>query len=103
MRRNRYRIATLLLCVFAGTRLTAQQPAAARVQLSGYVRDAASREVIRYAVVDTDADSVRTRSNTDGFYFLSLAPGSHRLRVRAIGYCRFGELTDFLSSIKTSI
>jgi hypothetical protein len=64
----------------------AQQPTSSRVQLSGYVRDAASREVIRYAVIDAGGDSVQTRSNTDGFYFLSLTPGSHRLRVRVIGY-----------------
>ena len=86
MRRDRFRIAAFLLCACAGTRVVAQQPTADRVQLSGYIRDAGSREVIRYALVDTDGDSVRTRSNTDGFYFLSLSPGSHRLRVRAIGY-----------------
>ena len=86
MRRDRFRIAAILLCASAGTLASAQQPTAPRAQLSGYIRDAASREVIRYAVVDTDGDSVRTRSNTDGFYFLSLSPGSHRLRVRAIGY-----------------
>lgn len=73
----------LMLC---GRALPGQVASTTRVQLSGYVRDAASREVIRYAMVSTDADSVRTRSNTDGFYFLSLAPGAHRLRVMAIGY-----------------
>src|SRR5689334_21821103 len=86
MRRDRLLIGALLFCVFAGARVSAQQPTATRVQLSGYVRDSASREVIRYALVDTDRDTVRTRSNTDGFYFLSFSPGSHRLRVRAIGY-----------------
>jgi len=59
---------------------------AARVQLSGYIRDAASREVVRYAIVTADNDSIQTLSNADGFYFLNLTPGPHRVRVRAIGY-----------------
>ena len=55
-----------------------------RLQLSGYIRNAESREVIRYALIA--ADSARSQSNTDGFYFVSLLPGSHRLIVRAIGF-----------------
>lgn len=70
----------LLACVPA---LAAAQP---RVQLSGYIRDAASREVIRYALLSADGDSARSQSNADGFYFLNLRPGAHRLRVRAIGF-----------------
>src|SRR5687767_549396 len=86
MRRGLCALAVPVLFMSAGIPAFAQQQAARRVQLSGYIRDAASRELIRYATVDTDVDSARTRSNTDGFYFLSLSPGSHRVRVRAIGY-----------------
>lgn len=85
----------LALCV---SPLPGQVAAIPRMQLSGYVRDAESREVIRYATVSADADSVRSRSNTDGFYFLSLAPGSHRLRVRAIGYAPLDTTIDLTAS-----
>ena len=59
---------------------------AARVRLSGYIREAGSNELIRYASVSADADSLRTQSSADGFYFLALVPGTHRVRVRAIGF-----------------
>jgi hypothetical protein len=86
MRRVLYALPLAWLTFVPVLLASAQAQTTPRVQLSGYIRDAGSLEVIRYAVVDTDGDSVRTRSNTDGFYFMSLAPGSHRLRVRAIGY-----------------
>lgn len=60
--------------------------AQARVQLSGYIRHAESREVIRYALLAADTDSARSQSNTDGFYFLNLTPGTHRIAIRAIGF-----------------
>ncbi len=88
-------VIVLALCV---SPLPGQVAANPRMQLSGYVRDAESREVIRYATVSADADSVRSRSNTDGFYFLSLAPGSHRLRVRAIGYAPLDTTIDLTAS-----
>src|SRR5262245_55459385 len=88
----------LLLSVCVVSPGLAQQTTTPRVQLSGYVRDAESREVVRYAVVDTDGDSVRTRSNTDGFYFLSLTPGSHRLRVRAIVYAPLDTVVSLTES-----
>lgn len=78
MRRDLYGLAVALLSMWAGNPASGQQQTTLRVQLSGYIRDAASRELIRYAVVDTDGDSVRTRSNTDGFYFLSLASGDRK-------------------------
>jgi hypothetical protein len=56
------------------------------LRLSGYVRSAASREVVRYALVAADAEPARGQSNEDGFYFLTLSSGPHRLRVRALGY-----------------
>lgn len=65
----------------------------ARVQLSGFVRDSGSREVIRYALITAD-DSLRTQSSADGFFFLSLVPGQHRIRVRAIGYAPLDTLID---------
>jgi hypothetical protein len=70
--------------------VAAQSPpapaAAPRIQLSGYIRHAGSREVVRYALIAADGDSARSQSNTDGFYFVALTPGPHRLRIRAIGF-----------------
>ncbi len=62
---------------------TGQEPR--RFRLSGYVRSAASHEVIRHALITAD-ETMRGESNEDGFYFLTLPAGTHRLRVRAIGY-----------------
>jgi hypothetical protein len=64
--------------------LTAQEPA--RVRLSGYVRSDASGEVIRSALVAVPALAVRTETNLDGFFVLSLPPGRHQIQVRAVGY-----------------
>lgn len=80
------RFCLALALLFPALPASAAQEPGPRVQLSGYIRDAASREVVRYALVETGRDSIRTRSNTDGFYFLSVPPGPLRVRVRAIGY-----------------
>lgn len=87
----RYALISLAVAVTAPA-AGAQSREPSRVQLSGYVRDSGSREVIRYALVTTD--SVRTQSNADGFFFLSLTPGTHRLQVRAIGYAPLDTLLD---------
>ncbi len=50
------------------------------------MRHAESREVIRYALIAADGDVARSQSNADGFYFLNLSPGEHRIVVRAIGF-----------------
>ncbi|MBK8248506.1 MAG: TonB-dependent receptor [Gemmatimonadetes bacterium] len=74
------------LALAAWPLLAPAQAPPASVQLSGYIRHAESREVVRYAVLAADGDSARGQSNTDGFYFLKLAPGQHRLRIRALGF-----------------
>lgn len=91
----------------------AQLPVAASpgsaVQLSGYIRHAGTNEVIRYALIDADSNSVRSQSNNDGFYFLRLTPGEHRLRIRAIGFAPLDTVvvlqapltTDFLLTPRT--
>lgn len=80
----------LLLCL-AGSTVQGQE-SAARVRLSGYIRSAASREVVRYALVAVDNEPARSQSNEDGFYFLMLDKGPHRVRVRALGYVPFDTL-----------
>lgn len=65
--------------------LPADQPAP-RVRVSGYIRSRASGEVVRRAQLSADDGAVRGESNDDGFYSLLLAPGPHRLRIRAIGF-----------------
>ncbi len=57
-----------------------------RVRLSGYIRNTANREVVRYALVAADGEPSRGQSNEDGFYFIQLSKGAHRLLVRAIGF-----------------
>ncbi|MBC8086603.1 MAG: TonB-dependent receptor [Phycisphaerae bacterium] len=77
----------LSICGSLPKSLPAQNvPATDRVTLSGYVRELASGELVRYALLRADADTVQTGSNSDGFYSMSLAPGAHRLRIRAIGF-----------------
>ena len=62
---------------------------APRIRLSGYIRNAANREVVRYAQLGSDDDLRRGQSNEDGFYFLLLTPGAHRIRIRSVGYVPF--------------
>ncbi len=57
-----------------------------KVRLSGYVRSLASREVVRRAQLSADNERIRLESNEDGFYTLLLSAGTHRLRIRAIGF-----------------
>lgn len=54
--------------------------------LSGYVRSAASNEVIRNAVILVETAAARAESNQYGFYALRLPAGTHQVLVRAIGY-----------------
>ncbi len=59
------------------------------VRLTGYVRSAASREVIRNAVLTVGELRLSRESNEEGYFVLTLPPGAHRLRVRAIGFTPF--------------
>ncbi|MCC6241676.1 MAG: TonB-dependent receptor [Gemmatimonadaceae bacterium] len=56
------------------------------VRLTGYVRSGASREVIRNAVLVVGELGLSRESNEEGYFVLTLPSGSHRLRVRAIGF-----------------
>ena len=79
--------AALFVSVIATPALTVAQtapPPAAR--LSGYIRERANNELVRYALVAVDGDSTRSQSDVDGFYYLNLTVGTHRIQVRAIGY-----------------
>ena len=81
----------VLLWLALGTPVEAQETPA-RVRLSGYIRNSASREVVRYALVAADNEPARSQSSEDGFYFLMLERGQHRIRVRALGYAPFDTL-----------
>ncbi len=59
-----------------------------RLRMTGYIRNAATQEVVRHAFVAAD-DDVRRESNEEGFYFLTLTAGVHRIRVRALGFAPF--------------
>ncbi|MGV3709907.1 MAG: TonB-dependent receptor [Gemmatimonas sp.] len=70
-------------------------PAAERSErLSGFVRSASSGEVLRRATIRVDEDVQVRQSNEEGFYALVLAVGSHRLRIRAIGFAPLDTTVD---------
>jgi len=74
-------VAFLILAIANGAS-PSQDPT--RVRLSGFVRSESSGEVIRSAQVSAGATRVET--NQDGFFVLSLSPGTHTISVRVIGY-----------------
>lgn len=78
----------LLVPLLAVPPLRAQEspPAVHQERVAGYVRSAASGEVLRGALVRVGDDAQRRETNEEGFYALVLPVGAHRLRVRAIGY-----------------
>lgn len=97
----------MVLCALVGSGSDAQStpivppgPVAA-VQLSGYVRHAGTREVVRYALIDTDSGRIRSQSNNDGFFFLRLAPGEHHLRIRAIGFAPLDTIISLTAPVTT--
>lgn len=55
-------------------------------QLSGYIQDAASGEMLPGATIWCAAESVGAGTNAFGFYSLSLPPGKQTLTVSYIGY-----------------
>ncbi|HEX4932731.1 MAG TPA: TonB-dependent receptor, partial [Gemmatimonadaceae bacterium] len=86
--------ATLLpiaLCAQATT--TPGQP----LRVSGTLRSAESREVVRHARVVADR-AVSVESNEEGVYFLTLAAGRHRLEVRALGFAPLDTTVDLRAS-----
>ncbi len=78
--------------------LTAQQPSP--VRLSGYIRSAASLEVVRYALITADGTAVHAESNQDGFFVLALSPGRHLIRIRALG---FDPITDTITIAESQV
>ncbi len=58
----------------------------ARVTVSGYVRDAASGELLIGANVSTENGSRGTTTNEYGFYALSLEPGAYTFVFSYLGY-----------------
>jgi hypothetical protein len=71
------------------------QPTARQQRLSGFVRSAASNEVIRRAIIRVDDDALVRQSNEEGFYVLLVPEGTHRVRVRAIGFAPFDSTIEF--------
>jgi hypothetical protein len=65
---------------------TAPSAFAQTAKLSGYIREKSNNELVRYAIVTADGDTVRAQSNVDGFYYLNLTKGVHSVRVRALGF-----------------
>jgi TonB dependent receptor/CarboxypepD_reg-like domain/TonB-dependent Receptor Plug Domain len=84
---NRLKAAvTVAMGALTATASAAPAQEVAKIRLSGYIRNGASGEVVRYAMVAVDAERARSQSNEDGYYFLLLSKGQHALRIRALGY-----------------
>ena len=64
----------------------ATEPTSRLERVAGYVRSVATGEVLRGAILRVDDDAIVRQTNEEGYYALVLPVGSHRLRVRAIGY-----------------
>ncbi|MBM4187529.1 MAG: TonB-dependent receptor [Gemmatimonadetes bacterium] len=79
----------------------ASTPVAAQpvIRLSGYVRSSASGEVIRYARISADGQPSVAESNQDGFFVLALPPGSHQIRIRAVGFAPKVEQVTLTASV----
>lgn len=82
-RRRGALLAFTAVALGTGTGQTAAQPA---IRLSGYVRNAETNEVVRYAQVSADGQAVVAETNQDGFYVLSLRAGRHVIRIRSVGF-----------------
>ena len=89
-------VAPLLAVGVAAWSNAQAQGAAASLRLSGYVRSAASGEVVRRAQLS--AGSATVESSDDGFYSLRLAPGTVRLQVRAIGFAPLDTVLSLTAS-----
>jgi hypothetical protein len=55
-------------------------------QVSGYVKDILSNEVLVGAVVEIKSGSFYSISNSSGYYSLKLPPGVHEIEVNYLGY-----------------
>ncbi len=74
------------------------RPGGERVRLSGYVREASSGELVRYATVLALSDSTRARTNADGFFVLAVPRGEQRIRLQAIGFIPLDTTLQVLES-----
>lgn len=74
------------LLVVAGMLLQGPLWAQKSVTLSGYVKDAASGEVIIGAVVNEVGTTKGSMTNAYGFYSLELSQGEHRISCSVLGY-----------------
>lgn len=87
----------------AGGPGTRAVPPGQGVRLSGYVRSAASGEVLRRARLSADDETVRVESNDDGFYSLLLTKGTHRVVVRSLGYAPFDTVVSLTNDITLTV
>lgn len=100
LHRSTVAIALLLAIVgsaIRGTDLRAQAAPAPLVRISGTLRSAESREVVRHARVVADR-AVSVESNEEGVYFLTLPAGTHRLVIRALGFAPYDTTLDLQAS-----
>ena len=73
----------LILSFFANVPVSAH---AQSFQLSGYIQDAASGEMLLGATLWCEAVQAGTGTNAFGFYSIALPAGKHQLTVSYIGY-----------------
>lgn len=92
---------TLLTCFglgLASTAVAGQEPSSGQLLLSGYVRSAESREVIRYARIQVAGRDLLVETNRFGYYSLPLQAGAHDITVSYLGY----ETVTQLVTLETS-
>jgi len=86
------------VAIAAGASLWSVPPAAgqdvARVTLSGYVRVADTREVVRNARLRIAVLDLVAESNRFGYYSIQLAPGSYAIEVSSLGYETLEQTVD---------
>ena len=88
----------LTLILFSG-QLNAQE----EFTVSGYVRNASSGEALIGVTVFVDGLKAGSRSNSYGFYSLTLPQGKYKINYRYIGYNLFKLDIDLNKSVKQNI
>lgn len=72
-------------------------------RVSGFVRSAASGEVMRRATIRVDGGAQVRQTNEEGFYALVLTAGTHQLSVRAIGFAPLDTIIDVSTRLQVDL
>jgi hypothetical protein len=76
---------------------------AARVTLSGYVKDKANGEALIGATIYLPGLKIGVSTNTYGFYSVSVPPGTYTVTISCIGYQTQSPLIDLKDSKQLNV